>query len=156
MLANIDLGGGPSGLILKPDGGELYVPSPEVHGLVILNTQTNEVAEFLLLGLAPSQAVLTADAAMLYASDSAAGRVIAVNIFNRQVITTVSVGQNPGAIALTPDEDIVLVVDQDSNDLAVLRTRSILQQAGATAPPSSLITLIPVGRRPRDLAIKGF
>jgi YVTN family beta-propeller protein len=40
---------------------------------------------------------------------------------------------------------MLLVVDTASNDLAVIRVKT-----------SSLITLIPVGSHPRDLAIKMF
>ena len=56
------LASAPADLVLKPDGGELFVPSPATHGLVILNTWTNEVAEHILLGDAPSRGSLTADA----------------------------------------------------------------------------------------------
>jgi YVTN family beta-propeller protein len=48
-------------------------------------------------------------------------------------------------LALTPGDDMLLVVDSQSNDLAVVRTAT-----------SGLITLIPVGQRPRDIAIKMF
>ena len=50
LLTNLVLGGTPDDLILKPDGGELYIPSSESHGLLIVNTETNEVGDFRLLG----------------------------------------------------------------------------------------------------------
>ncbi len=40
---------------------------------------------------------------------------------------------------------MLLVVDQGSNDLAVIRTLT-----------GGLITLVPVGQGPRDLAVKAF
>jgi YVTN family beta-propeller protein len=46
---------------------------------------------------------------------------------------------------LTPGSDLLLVVDTQSNDLAVVRRDT-----------GGLITLIPVGQRPRDIAVKEF
>jgi YVTN family beta-propeller protein len=53
LLANLAIGGTPSDLVLKPDGGELYIPSAKAHGLLIVNTSTIEVGDFLLLGMSP-------------------------------------------------------------------------------------------------------
>jgi YVTN family beta-propeller protein len=46
---------------------------------------------------------------------------------------------------LTPGGDMLLVVDATSGDLAVIRAKT-----------GSLITLIPIGSHPRDLAVKLF
>jgi YVTN family beta-propeller protein len=132
-------------LILKSDGGELYIPSGDAHGLLIVNTLTNEVGDFLLLGMSPAAGTFSAPDQKLYVSDSAAGRVIPIAIDVRQAGRPIPVGQNPRTCLLTPGGDILLVVDTTSNDLAVIRAKT-----------SSLITLIPVGARPRDIAIKVF
>ncbi|MBI3404163.1 MAG: hypothetical protein HY046_01745 [Acidobacteria bacterium] len=110
-----------------------------------MNTWTNEVSEQVLLGSAPSQSTMTSDGRYLYVSDSDGGRVIPMEIEFRRVQKPISVGQQPGILRLTPGEDLLLVVNEKSNDLAVVRTYT-----------QSLITLIPVGERPRDLAIKVF
>jgi len=150
LLVNLPVVGAPADLILKPDGGELYVTAPELHGLEVVNTWTTEVAESMILGSAPSRGALTADAELLFVSDAAAGRVMPVRIGARQLLRPISVGQRPGVLRLAPGEDLLLVVNEDSNDLAVVRVRA--QQT----VPASLITMIPVGRHPRDLAIKLF
>jgi hypothetical protein len=49
-------------MLLKPDGGELYVISPEAHGLQAINTGTHEVGDYMVLGSAPTRGVLSADA----------------------------------------------------------------------------------------------
>jgi YVTN family beta-propeller protein len=145
LLVNLSLGGAPGDLILKSDGGELYIPSGDAHGLLIVNTLTNEVGDFLLLGMSPAAGTFSAPDQKLYVSDSAAGRVIPIAIDVRQAGRPIPVGQNPRTCLLTPGGDILLVVDTTSNDLAVIRAKT-----------SSLITLIPVGARPRDIAIKVF
>ncbi len=147
LLANLALGGTPDDLILKPDGGELYIPSSGTHGLVVVNTQTNEVGDFLLLGSAPAAATLTADSQVLYVSDFGAGHIVPVAIGVRQAGKPISVGQGPHTSALTPGGDMLLVVDTQSDDLGVIR---------ANEPTPSLVTLVPTGSSPRDLAIKLF
>ncbi len=51
---------------------------------------------------------------------------------------------SPGA-ALTPEGNLLLVVNEGSNDLAIVRTRT-----------NSMLTLVAVGQRPRDVAVKMF
>ena len=82
---------------------------------------------------------------MLYVSDPAAGRVMHVAIGVRRVLPPIPVGQRPGVLRLDPGEDLLLVINEGSNDLAVVRVRT-----------RSLLTMIPVGSRPCDLAIKVF
>jgi len=149
LLAHLPLGGsrdaGPADLVLKLDGGELYAPAPGTHGLTIFNTWTNEPADFLLLGHGPARGAITADGKSLYITDSAAGRVTPIGLDFRQVFPPIPAGRQPGIVRFTPGEDLLLVVNEGSNDLAVIRPRV-----------RTLQTLIPVGPRPRDLAVKLF
>src|SRR5258708_20607591 len=80
LLTNLELAGVPSQMILKPDGGELYVLSPESHGLQAINTWTHEVGDYVLLGSAPTRGALLADTGELYVSDAAAGSATPVEI----------------------------------------------------------------------------
>jgi YVTN family beta-propeller protein len=154
LLTNLQLAGKPSDMLLKPDGGELYVISPDSHGLQAINTWTHEVGDYMMLGDAPTQGILSADASLLYITDASAGRVSAVDINNRHVIRgangrelLISVGQGPGAVRFDPAENLLLVVNRDSGDLAVIRAR---------IDDPSLLTMIPVGDRPQGLAVKLF
>jgi len=88
---------------------------------------------------------MTADGATLYVSDPAAGHIVPVAINIRQMAHPISVGQSPRNCQLTPGDDILVVVDASSDELAIVRAKT-----------SGLITLIPTGPQPRDLAIKVF
>jgi YVTN family beta-propeller protein len=154
LLSNLQLAGKPSDMLLKPDGGELYVISPDSHGLQVINTWTHEVGDYVMLGDSPTRGILGADANLLYVTDAAAGRVTAVDINNRRVVRKatgsellISVGRSPSAVRFDPAENLLLVVNRESDDLAVIRARLDNQ---------SLLTLIPVGDHPRDLAVKLF
>src|SRR5260221_6695067 len=81
LLTNLQLAGKPSEMLLKPDGGELYVISPESHGLQAINTWTHEVGDYVLLGSAPTHGVLFPDASEMFVTDAAAGRRLPVGIY---------------------------------------------------------------------------
>src|SRR5260370_25221305 len=85
-------------MLLKPDGGELYVISPESHGLQAINTWTHEVGDYVLLGSAPTHGALFPDASEMFISDTAAGGVAPGGIHNWRVGRPISAGQAPGAM----------------------------------------------------------
>jgi YVTN family beta-propeller protein len=156
LVTNLELDGNPSDMLLKPDGGELYVISPEAHGLQVINTWTHEVGDYMVLGSAPTRGVLSADGNTLYVSDSAAGHIIPVDLPNRRVMREpgtgkefpIQAGQSPGVMRFDPDEpneNLLVVVNEGSSDVAVIRVRT-----------NSLLTMIPVGNKPQDLAVKLF
>jgi len=152
LVTNLDLAGKPTDMLLKPDGGELYIISPEAHGLQVINTETHEVGDYLELGSMPARGILSADASLLYVSDAAAGHVIPVDVANRRIlrdangrVQVIPVGQSPGVVRFDPGENLILVVDQGSGDLGVVRVRT-----------NNPLTMIPVGESPQDLAVKLF
>jgi len=153
LVTNLQLAGKPTEMLLKPDGGELFVISPEAHGLQAINTWTHEVGDYMVLGSAPTRGVLSGDASLLYVSDTAAGRIIPVDIANRRIIRDpgkgfpIPAGDAPTALKFDPEspETLLLVVSQGSGDLAVIRVRT-----------NFLVTMIPVGDHPQDLAVKLF
>jgi YVTN family beta-propeller protein len=157
LVTNLELAGKPTDMLLKPDGGELYVISPEAHGLQVINTWTHEVGDYMVLGSAPTRGVLSNDAGLMYVSDTAAGRVTPVDILNRRIIREalsekhpekgfpIPAGDSPVALRFDPNENLLLVVSQGSGDLAVIRVRT-----------NFLLTMIPVGDHPQELAVKLF
>lgn len=152
LLTNLELTGKPTDMLVKPDGGELYVLSPEAHGLQAINTETHEVGDSMILGSAPTRGILSADANLLYVSDAVAGHVIPIDIGNRRIVRdtngrvlVITVGQSPGMLRFDPGENLILVVDEVSGDLGVVRVRT-----------NTTLTMIPVGEHPRDLAVKMF
>jgi YVTN family beta-propeller protein len=151
LVTHLELAGAPTDMLLKPDGGELYVISPEAHGLQAINTETHEVGDYMVLGSAPTRGVLSSDASLLYVSDTAADRVTPVDILNRRIVRDpgkgfpIPAGDAPAALRFDPAENLLLVVNEASGDLAVIRVRT-----------NFLLTMIPVGSHPQFLAVKLF
>ena len=99
----------------------------------------------MLLGSAPTDGTMTADASYAYVSDALANSVTPIETYSRRLLSPIMTGRHPGPCTLDPSGDLLLVANEDSNDLAVIRVRT-----------QSLITMIPVGSRPHSLAIKLF
>lgn len=144
LLTNLPLPGSPAGMFLKPDGGELYITVPEAHELAIVDTWTHELVESKLIGSTPTRGIFDELNLVLYVSDSAADGVVPVDVQYRTSFPPISVGQSPGRLALDPEvpHNLLLVADENSNDLAIIRVRS-----------KSLITMVHVGTSPRDIAV---
>jgi YVTN family beta-propeller protein len=107
----------------------------------------------MVLGSAPTRGVLSADGSTLYVSDSAAGHIIPVDLLNRRVVREsgtgkefpIQAGQSPGVMRFDPEENLLIVANEGSGDVAVIRVRT-----------NSLLTMIPVGTGPKDVAVKMF
>lgn len=150
LVTNLELAGNPTQMLLKPDGGELYVISPEAHGLQAVDTWTHEMGDTMLLGFAPATGILAPEAVEMYVGDRAASRVVPLDVVNRRLGKPITVGASPSAMRFSPTDPgavppMLLVLDEASGDLAVIRTRT-----------DSLLTLIPVGSHPQRLAVKTF
>src|SRR5260370_7145723 len=94
----------------------------------------------MVVGLAPESGVLNANADALYLSDSAAGRVLPIAIGVRHLASPIPVGREPVTCTMDPSGELLLVANQESNDLAVIRLR-----------PSSFLTMVPVASHPPRL-----
>jgi YVTN family beta-propeller protein len=144
LLTNLPLPGKPAGMFLKPDGGELYITVPEAHELAIVNTWTHELVEAKVIGSTPGRAIFDEQTLELYVIDSAANGVVPVDVQYRTTGIPVSVGQSPDGLAMDPaaPHNLLLVADENSNDLAIIRITT-----------GSLITMVHVGNSPRDIAV---
>ena len=89
--------------------------------------------------------VTTPEVDYLFVASPQSGDVTIMNIANHKVIAVVAVGRNPGFLMPTPDNEFVLVLHQDSGDMAVIRVKSITRNRAQLAP---LFNLIPVGSKP--------
>ena len=99
----------------------------------------------MVVGSAPGEGVYNAAADQLYLSDSAAGRLVPIAMGTRRLGSAIPVGRQPAACGLDPSGELLLVANQESNDVAVIRVRT-----------GSLLTMVPVGSRPSDIAIMLF
>jgi len=151
LLTNLPLSARATDFVFNPKG-ELYAITPEANGMTVLDTWRNELGDTRVLGNSPTQGVYTPNGDLLFVTDTAANQVRLVLAEFRQPLQPIPVGQRPVTVRFTDDERLLLVVNEGSEDLTVISglTQAIAQRQ---TPP---FTLIPLGSRPRDLAIKLF
>jgi YVTN family beta-propeller protein len=146
-LSILDVGQTPVDLALKPDGGEAFVSNYDSDTISELTTSTNEVGGAYPMGTHPVRGLVSADNSLLYVSNFGAGRIIIYGIDDgKRIGEGVKVGEGPDALAFNSSGHLLLVVDAQSGDIAVVRT----------ANPASLLTLFPAGRAPNDIVVKAF
>lgn len=148
LLALLDVGATPTHLALKPDGGEIFVTNFDSDSISEISTATNEVGGTYIIGSKPSRAIVSRDNGSLWVTNFGADSVSLYSIDDGKLIAGVRTGAAPDAIALDPDEHLLLVANSGTGDVAIIRTQ------GRTGP--ELVTMLPAGRRPNDIAIKAF
>ncbi|MDE1155471.1 MAG: YncE family protein [Acidobacteriaceae bacterium] len=155
-LDMLDVGRTPVHLTLKPGNGELFVSNFDSDSISAISTYTNEVEGTYLIGSKPTRSattgwskttVIPADDT-LWVSNFGADAVSVYSIGDGRMMASTHTGSHPDALAFSADEHLVLAVDSGSADVSVIRTQP------STAP--TLVTLLPAGPQPNDIAIKAF
>jgi YVTN family beta-propeller protein len=141
----LDVGQAPLQLALKPDGGELFSSNSLSDSISEVATSTNEVGGAYMMGNNPIRGLASRDNSMLYVSNFSSQYVTIYSIDDGKRIGSVHVGDGPSALGFSSAGHLLFVVDERSNDVAVVRTFS-----------RALFTLLPTGRNPNAIAIKAF
>ena len=154
LLALLDVGQAPVRLVLKPDGGEIFVTNEKSDTVSEIATGTNEVGGASLIGSHPADGVVSADNALLWVANEQADTVAVYSIDDGKLINTVHVGSGPGALAFSADGHLLLVADARSGDISVVRTfdRNLRHEAVY----GTLFTILPAGDDPQAIVDKAF
>ncbi|MGA2195203.1 MAG: hypothetical protein ABSH40_08030 [Bryobacteraceae bacterium] len=147
------------------DGGQLFVTGDGMDAVVVVFPYLTEVYQTILAGRSPGAMAVTDDASglsfLMVANPETSG-ITVLDFNDYKLVAIVAVGQGPGQILLTPapERQYVLVLNEMSGDLAVIRTRALAttpngaqRRMNARARSAPLFTLIPVGERPVSAAV---
>ncbi len=151
LLSLLDVGKTPVSITLKPDGGEVFVCNFDSDSVSEIYAGTNEVGSTHQTGDQPVRALVSSDNGTLFVSNFGSNNVAVYNIDMGKLVASIHVGERPDALAFTPRNDSLLVVDSQSGDVAVV---FLMTRKGVPVFP--LFSLIPVGREPRQIAVKSF
>jgi YVTN family beta-propeller protein len=154
LLSHIEIGVRPTAMLLKPDGGEIFVLAAPSSTLVIVDAFHDNVEQTFPLGRDPAAGVFRQDMSVLYIANAGDGSVLALDVQNRQVLASTHVGMEPRALALTPDPDerLLVVADRAASSLAILHA----DLTSLSNDRSVLITTVPVGASPVDVVVPNF
>jgi YVTN family beta-propeller protein len=145
LLALLDVGKTPVSLAIKPDGGEIFAINYQSGSISEIDTSTNEVGAAYLIGTHPVRGLVSADNATLYVSNFDANSLGVFSIDDAQLIGSALTGSGPDAMAFSKAGHLLFAVDARTGDVAVIRTLS-----------HTLLTMLPAGRNPNDIAIESF
>ena len=142
----------PRHFCFTPDGGQLFISGDGMDAVVIVYPYQTEVEETILAGHAPGVMAITdtLPSYLLVANPETSG-IMVFDVDTRKLVAAIQVGRQPGSILVTPDNQYVLVLNEGSGDLAVIRIFSLA--ARYRYKPAPLFTLIPVGEKPVSGAV---
>ena len=142
----------PRHFCFTPDGGQLFISGDGMDAVVIVYPQREEVAETILAGHAPGvMAITDTSPSYLLVANPESSRITVFDVDMRKLVAVVQVGRQPGSILITPDNQYILVLNEQSGDLAVIRIFSLA--ARYRYKPAPLFTMIPVGGKPVGAAV---
>jgi len=156
MEALLDVGRVPMQLALKPDGGELFVSNAGSDSISEVVTSTDDVGGAYLMGDAPVRGLVSSDNAMLYVANSRSQYVTPYAIDDGRRLKSIHVGDGPAALAFSTNGFFLFVVDNRSGDVAVVRAVGMDYEAENRAATQLLFAILPTGRGPDAIAVKGF
>lgn len=148
LMARLRVGKQPKYLLLKPDGGEIFVSNSGSDTISEIATYTNEVGGTYTIGSQPGSGLVTADNSSLWVSAQGSDSVSLYSIDDGRMANSIHTGPGPNAMAMSPQQPVLLVADSHGADVAVIRTR-------ATRGPE-LFTMLPAGSHPVAIAIKAY
>jgi DNA-binding beta-propeller fold protein YncE len=142
----------PRHFCFTPDGGQLFISGDGMDAVVILYPYQTEVEETILAGHAPGvMAITDTSPSYLLVANPETSRITVFDVDTRKLVAAVQVGRQPGSILITPDNQYILVLNEQSGDLAVIRIFSLA--ARYRYKPAPLFTMIPVGEKPVSAAV---
>jgi len=149
----------PRGLLLSPDGRQLYVAvsgspigGPGVDGsnlpaadhgkdgIAVIDLSSGKTERVLPAGTDPETFAISPDGRTLFVSNEDRGAVSAVAIEGGRAPLSTRIGEEPEGIAVTPDGARLFVACEASDYVAMLDARTL-----------RLIKTIPIAGRPRGL-----
>ena len=145
----------PHNFCVSSDGGELFISGPGMDAVVIVFPYSTEVWQTVLAGRAPGVMSLIESSGYLVVANPETNSLTVLDDSQR-LVAVVEVGQQPSQLILTPDGQYVLVLNEGSGDLAVVRTYSLRAPqlaSRARFKSAPVFTMIAVGERPVSAAV---
>jgi DNA-binding beta-propeller fold protein YncE len=147
----------PRHFCVSSDGGELFISGAGMDAVVIVFPYSTEVWQTVLAGRAPGEMTLIESPSNYLVVANPETNSLTVLDNSQKLVALVEVGVQPSQMLLTPDGQYILVLNEKSGDLAVVRTFSLrlprLGTMGARFRSAPVFTMIAVGEKPVSAAV---
>lgn len=108
----IDVGDGPVGLAVTPDGDNVYIANSNDDTVSIIDTHTGTVVDIVNVGSSPWGIAVGADGDYVYVTNSGADTVTVIRTANHSVAGTYTVGKTPRGVSAPRNGTFAYVVNQ--------------------------------------------
>jgi YVTN family beta-propeller protein len=103
LVATINVGLEPQGLVVSPDGSAVYVANSGSNTVSVISASTNSVIGTIAVGNDPVFVAVSPDGSTVFVSNNQDNTVSVISTATKAVTNTVSVGTAPLGLAVTPD-----------------------------------------------------
>ena len=160
VIATIQVGKRPRGLVVSPDGSMLYVAlsgtpiggpgvdedtlppaDKDADGIGVVSLRDLKLLRVIHGGSDPEQVAVSLDGKKLFVANEDVGEASAIDPENGQVLAMVKVGGEPEGVNLRPDGRVVYVTSEEDNTVTAIDVETLKP-----------VATIPVGPRPRSTA----
>nr|WSW47584.1 YncE family protein [Streptomyces sp. NBC_01001] len=147
VTATIDVGSGPEGVAVAPDGTRAYVTNSNGATVSVIATATNTVTATIDVGRGPRGVAFTPDGTRAYVTNSIGGTVSVIDTATNTVTATIDVGEAPRGVAVgfsvyvaNPGSGTVSVIDIAANTVTATIDVGTFPQGVAVNPDSAYVT----------------
>ncbi|MBI4229174.1 MAG: beta-propeller fold lactonase family protein, partial [Deltaproteobacteria bacterium] len=137
-----DVGDGPNGIAVSPDGRRIYITNFSDDTISVLNTENLKLVDTFASGDGPQFLAISSDGARLYVPNRNENSVSILETSNNTLVDTVNVGNLPFGVAVDPLGTNIYVSNTSSDNVSVIDSLS-----------NSVIATIMVGDGPRHIAV---
>jgi len=138
VMATIPVAAGPHGMVLAPDGHEVFVSGDASSNVSVIDASKDQVVGAIEVGKSPHGLAMASDGRVLMVAVYGEDRVAFVDPARRAVVGTVAV-RKPHTIALRPDGSVAYVASQEPGSFGLIvvdvATRSIVRIVTLDKPP---------------------
>ena len=145
VLYDIEVGVQPYGVsLLKGDSMALVTgwASGDAH-FIKLGKRQGKVVKSIPVGMLPYTVVSADDSDIAYVSVNANHELVAIDVNKMEIVDPIRVGKNPWGVGMSPDGSVLVVANNRSSDISILRGTG---KAGDVVTEMSRINLGSAGR----------
>ena len=114
----INVGDGPTGLAVTPDGSDVYVANNNDDTVSIIDTLTNTVIDTVTVGSAPWGIAVGAEGKYVYVTNSDADTVTVIQTADRSIVRTYLVGDTPRGVSAPRNGTFAYVINQGGGSIS--------------------------------------
>ena len=93
----------PVGVRITKDGKTAFVALGPANRVAVINAETYEVEDYLLVGQRVWQLGFSPDESLIFSTNGVSNDISVIDVAEREVIKTVQVGRLPWGVVVTPE-----------------------------------------------------